>query len=101
MADVVEGDETKVLFNLINESDRLPRDLSGGSADFIWSINAGTATTSPMVLEDAAQGRVSHRFSASDLIPGVLRGDIRSTDSAGNTVIARDIVRIQIRGKIT
>lgn len=101
MSDVVEDDETKVLFNLINESDRLPRDLSGGSADFIWSIDAGVATTESMVIEDAPQGRVSHRFSVGDLVPGVLRADVRSTDSAGNTVIGKDIFRLQVRRKIT
>ncbi len=101
MADVVEDDEAQILLNLINQSDRLPRDLTGGSADFIWSIDAGAATTSSMVIVDAANGRVSHRFSVGDLVPGVLRADVRSTDSAGNTIRARDIVRLQIRRKIT
>lgn len=101
MAQVVQDDEAQVRFNLINQSDRLARDLSGGSANFIWSIDAGTATSSPMTLEDAAQGRVSFRFSPGDLVPGVLRADVQSTDFNGNTVMARDIVRVQIRRKIT
>lgn len=101
MAQVVQDDEAQVRFNLINQSDRLARDLTGGSADFIFSIDAGVATTAPMTLEDASQGRVSFRFSPGDLVPGVLRADVRSTDINGNTVIARDIVRIQIRRKIT
>jgi len=99
MAQLVEDDEAQVLFNLINQSDRLPRDLTGGSAFFIWGINAGAATTSAMVLEDASQGRVSHRFSQGDLVPGVLTADVRSTDTLGNTVIARDVVRLQVRRK--
>jgi len=101
MAQLVEDSESKILFNLINESDRLPRDLTGGSANFIWSIDAGVAKTVSMALEDAALGRVSHRFSAGDLVPGVLRGDVESTDSGGNTIRATDIVRVQIRRKIT
>lgn len=101
MADVVEDDEHQVLFNLINQSNRLARNLTGGSAFFIWSIDAGTATTVGMVLEDAVNGQVSHRFSVGDLVPGVLRADVRSTDSAGNTITARDIFRLQIRRKQT
>lgn len=101
MAQAVQDDEAQVRFNLINQSDRLARNLTGGFANFIWSIDAGVATSSPMTLEDAVQGRVSYRFSVGELVPGVLRGDVQSQDLNGNTVIARDIVRVQIRRKIT
>jgi len=101
MAQLVEDDEAQVLFNLINQSDRLARNLTGGSANFIYSIDAGAAVVEPMVIEDAPGGRVSHRFAVGDLTPGVLRADLQSTDNQGNTVIARDIVRLQIRRKIT
>lgn len=101
MADLVEQSEAQVLFNLINNSDRQPRNLSGGSANFIWSIDAGPASTSPMSIVDPTQGRVSYRFLPSELVPGVLRGDVESTDSNGDTVIARDIVRLQVRRRIS
>lgn len=101
MAQLVEDDEAKLLVNLVNQSNRLPRNLTGGSANLIWSIDAGAATTSGMTLEDAANGKVSYRFTTGQLTPGVLRGDVQSTDSAGVTVIARDVVRLQIRRKIT
>ncbi len=101
MAQLVEGDEAKILVNLVNQSDRQPRDLSGGSARLIWSIDAGPAIASSMTLEDAANGIVSFRFSDTHLTPGILRADVESTDSAGNTVRARDVIRLQIRRKIT
>ncbi len=100
MSDVVEDDEHQVLFNLINQSNRLARNLTGGSADLIWSIDAGIATTVGMVLEDAPNGQVSHRFSVGDLVPGVLRADVRSTDNAGDTIRAKDVFRLEIRRKI-
>lgn len=99
MAQLVESSESQILANLINNSDRLPRSVT--AATLIWSINAGAAIPSSMTLEDGPNGRVSYRFSNTELTPGVLRADIESTDTAGDVVRARDVVRIQIRRKIT
>lgn len=101
MADLVEGNETLLRLTLIQTSTRQPRDLTGGSADLIWSIDGGTATTSSMTLEDPANGVVSYRFTATQLVPGRMRADVRSEDAAGNAVIATDILAFLIRRKIT
>jgi len=101
MADLVEGNETLLRLTLISTSDRLPRDLTGGSADLIWSIDGGTATTSSMTLDDPANGIVSYRFTPTQLVPGRMRADVRSEDSAGFAVIATDILAFLIRRKIT
>ncbi len=101
MADLVEGNETLLRLTLIRTSDRLPRDLTGGSADLIWSIDGGTATTSSMTLETPAQGIVSYRFTSTQLVPGRMRADVRSTDASGFGVIATDILSFLIRRKIT
>lgn len=101
MADLVEGNETLLRLTIIAESTRLARDLSGGSADLIWSIDGGVATTSSMTLEDAPNGIVSYRFTNTQLVPGRMRADVRTTDSSGNTVIATDILSFLIRRKIT
>jgi hypothetical protein len=101
MADLVEGNETLLRLTLISESDRTARDLTGGSANLIWSIDGGSATSSSMTLEDAANGIVTYRFTSSQLTPGRLRADVESTDSAGNTVRATDILSLLIRRKVT
>ena len=88
MADLVEGNETLLRLTLIKASDRTARNLTGGSADLIWSIDGGVATTSSMTLEDAANGVVSFRFSDSQLTPGRLSADVRSANAAGDVVIA-------------
>jgi hypothetical protein len=101
MADLVEGNETLLKLTLISTSDRTARDLTGGSVDLIWSIDGGTATTSSMTLVDAANGVVSYRFTDTQLTPGRLRADVRSTDASGNTVIANDVLSFLIRRKIS
>jgi len=99
MAQLVEDSQSQLLVNLINQSDRLPRAVS--AANLIWSIDAGAATNSGMTLEDGPNGRVSYRFAVGELVPGVLRADIESTDLSGFVVRARDVVRLEIRRKIT
>ncbi len=101
MADLVESSETLLRLTLISTSDRLPRDLTGGSADLIWSIDGGTATVSSMTLEDAANGIVSYRFTDTQLVPGRMRADVKSEDAAGNAVIATDILAFLIRRQTT
>jgi len=101
MADLVESNETLLRLTLISESSRTPRDVSSGSANLIWSIDGGTATTSSMTLEDAANGIVSYRFNNTQLVPGRMRADVESTDAAGNTVRATDILSLLIRRKVT
>ncbi len=101
MADLVEGNKTLLRLTLISESDRTPRDLSGGSANLIFSIDGAAATSVSMTLEDPANGIVSFRFSPTQLTPGRMRADVESTDSAGNTVRATDIISLLIRRKVT
>lgn len=101
MADLVEGNETLLRLTLISESDRTPRDLTSGSANLIFSIDGGTAVNVGMTLEDPANGVVSYRFTSTQLTPGRMRADVESTDAAGNTVRATDILSLLIRRKVT
>lgn len=101
MADLVEGNATLLRLTLVSESDRTPRDLTSGSANLIWSIDGGTATTSSMTLEDPANGIVSYRFTPTQLVPGRMRADVESTDATGNVVRATDILSLLIRRKVT
>ncbi len=101
MADLVEDDETLVRVTLLSQSTRLPKDLTGGSANLIFSIDGGTATLVSMTVENAAGGIVSYRFAVGQLKPGRLRADIESTDSAGFTVRTTDILALLVRRKIT
>lgn len=101
MADLVEGDETLLRVTLLSKSTRLPKDLTGGSARLIFSINGGTAVAGTMTVEDALGGVVSRRFQAGELTPGRLRADIESTDSSGNTVRTSDVLSLLVRRKIT
>ena len=100
MADLVEDDETLVRLTLLSKSTRLPKDLTGGSANLIFTIDGGTATNVGMTVENATAGIVSYRFQVGQLTPGRLRADIQSTDSDGFTVRTTDVLALQIRRKI-
>lgn len=99
MNTLVASDNTRLVVTLLNQ-DRKTFPLSGATVELVWKIGTTNKQTRSMNVVDTTSSTVAYRFGIGELTPGIFSGEVRATDSSGNTYTTQRKFHFRVRGRV-